>query len=88
MLYLSWCDLNIKGTLLKANDKCPNPKCKCQKQTAFTPKKYQLGGAGFDDKLQKPFMGTETTWSKFIKPSLQIATPLISAAVAAQTRNP
>ena len=39
-------------------------------------------------KLQKIFKGTQTAGNEFIKPGLQIATPLISAAFAAKTKNP
>ena len=27
----AWTDLNSKGNILKLHDKCPNPKCGCQK---------------------------------------------------------
>ena len=43
----AWCDLNSKGIILKLNDKCPNPKCNCQKIITFTPHQYMLGGAIF-----------------------------------------
>ena len=39
------------------------------------------------NKLQKLFEGTQTAWNKFLKPSLKMATPLISAAIAAKTKN-
>ena len=26
-----WTDINGKGNMLKLHDKCPNPKCGCQK---------------------------------------------------------
>ena len=41
-------------------------------------------------KLQgkKTFKGTEKRWKNFIKPGLNIATPIISAGVAAKTKNP
>ena len=38
--------------------------------------------------MEKIFEGSQTAWKKFIKPGLKIATPLISAAVAAKTKNP
>ena len=41
------CDLNKKCTVLKLHDMCHNPKCNYQKQIAFTPKQFQLEGAGF-----------------------------------------
>ena len=47
-----------------------------------------LEGGSIKSKLQKIFTGTKTVWKKFIKPGLKMATPLISAAVAAKTKNP
>ena len=43
----AWCDLNKICTVLKLHDMCHNPKCKCQKQITFSPKQFQLDGAGF-----------------------------------------
>ena len=84
----AWCDLNKNYTVLKLHDMCHNPKCKCQKQITFTPKQFQLEGGSIKSKLQKIFRGTKKAWDSFIKPGLKMATPLISAAVAAKTRNP
>ena len=39
-------------------------------------------------KLQKIFRGIKKVCESFIKPGLKMATPLISAAVAAKTKNP
>ena len=39
-------------------------------------------------KLQKNFRGTKKARVSFIEPGLKTATPLISAAVAAKTKNP
>ena len=83
----AWCDLNKNCTVLKLHDMCHNPKCKCQKQITFTPKQFQLEGGSIKSKLQKIFKGTQTAWNKFIKPVLKMATPLISTAVAAKTKN-
>ena len=82
----AWTDLNSKGNQLKLHDKCP--RCDCQKIVTFTPHQYMLEGGSIKSKLQKIFRGTKTAWDKFIKPGLKIATPLISAAVAAKTKNP
>ena len=82
------CDLNKNCTVLKLHDMCHNPKCKCQKQITFSPNQFQLEGGSIKSKLQKVFKGTQSTWIKFIKPGLKMATPLISAAVAAKTKNP
>ena len=84
----AWCDLNKNCTVLKLHDMCHNPKCKCQKQITFTPKQFKLEGGSIKSKIQKIFKGTQTAWNKFIKPGLKRATPLISAAVAAKTKNP
>ena len=84
----AWCDLNKNCTVLKLHDMCHNPKCKCQKQITFSPNQFQLEGAGFKNTMKKILKGSQTAWNKFIKPGLKIATPLISAAVAAKTKNP
>ena len=81
-------DLNSKGNILKLHDKCPNPKCSCQKIITFTPHQYMLEGGSIKSKLQKIFRGTKKIWDNFFKPGLKMATPLISAAVAAKTKNP
>ena len=47
-----------------------------------------LEGGPNKSKLQKIFRGTQTVWNIFIKPGLKMATPLISAVVAAKTENP
>ena len=84
----AWCDLNSKGDILKLHDKCPNPKRNCQKIITFTPHQYMLECCSLKSKLQKIFRGTKKAWESFIKPGLKMATPLISAAVAAKTKNP
>ena len=84
----AWTDLNSKGTMLKLHDKCPNPKCGCQKIITFTPHQYMLEGGSIKRKLQKIFRGTKKAWDSFIKPGLKMTTPLIAAAVASKTKNP
>ena len=84
----AWCDLNSKGIIIKLHDKCPNSKCNCQKIITFTPHQYMLEGGSTRSKLQKRFKGTKKAWHSFIKPGLKMATPLISVAVAAKTKNP
>ena len=83
-----WCDLNKNCTVLKLHDMCHNPKCVCQKMITFTPNQFQLEGGSINSKLQKIFKGSQTAWNNFFKPGLKMATPLISAAVAAKTKNP
>ena len=85
----AWCNLSSKGIILKLHDKCPNPKCNCQKIITFTPHQYMLEGGSIKSKLEKfSNRGTKKSWDSFIKLSLEMATPLISAAVAAKTKNP
>ena len=84
----AWCDLNKSCTVLKLHDMCHNHKCKCQKQITFSPNQFQLEGGSIKNNLKSIFRGTRTAWDKFIKPGLKMATPLISAAVAAKTKNP
>ena len=84
----AWCDLKSKNDILKLHDKCPNPKCICQKIITFTPHQYMLEGGSNKSKLQKVFRGTKKAWDSFIKPGLKMATPLISAAIAVKTKNP
>ena len=84
----AWCDLNSKGNIMKLHDKCPNPKRNCQNIITSTPHQYMLEGGSIKSKLQKIFSGTKKAWDSLIKPGLKMATPLISAAVAARTKSP
>ena len=68
----AWCDLNSKGDILKLHDKCPNPKCNCQKIVTFTPHQYMQEGGSIESKLQKFFRGTKKAWDSFFKPGLKI----------------
>ena len=83
----AWNDLNSQGNILKLHDKCPNPKCGCQKIITFTPHQYMFEGGSIKSKLQKLFKGTKKSWDRYMKPGLKLASPLISAAVAAKTKN-
>ena len=47
-----------------------------------------LEGGSIKSKLQKNFKRTRKTWGSFIKLGLKMATPLISAAIAAKSKNP
>ena len=47
-----------------------------------------LDGGSIKSKLPKFFKGPKKAWDSFIKPGTEMATPLISAAVAAKTMNP
>ena len=48
-----WTDLNSQGNILKPHDKCPNPKCGCQKIISVTPHQYMLESGAIKSKLQK-----------------------------------
>ena len=84
----AWTDSNSKGNMLKLHDKCPNSKCGCQKIITFTTHQYMLEVGSMKSKPQKIFRRTKKAWDSFIKPGLKKATPLISAAVAAKTKDP
>ena len=84
----AWTDLNSKGNILKLHDKCPNPKCGCQKIITFTPHQYMLEGESIKSKLQKIFKGTQTAWNKFLKLAFNASAPFIGMAVGAKTKNP
>ena len=84
----AWTDLNSQGNILKLHDKCPNPKCGCQKIITCTPHQYMLEGGSIKSKLQKIFKGTQTAWNKFLKPAINASAPFIGMAVSAKTKNP
>ena len=84
----AWTDLNSKGNKLKLHDKCPNPKCGCQKIITFTPHQYMLEGGSIKSKLQKIFRGTQTSGNNFLKPAINATAPFIGMAVSAKTKNP
>ena len=67
---------------------CQNPKCKCQKQITFTPQQFQLEGGSMKSKPQKIFIGTQTAWNKFLKPTINATAPFIGMVVSAKTKNP
>ena len=58
------------------------------KAITFTPRNFQFEGDSIKGKLQKKFEGTQAAWNKYPKPGLKMATPLISAAIAAKTKKP
>ena len=84
----AWSDIITNCTVLKLHEMCHNPKCKCQKQITFSPKQFQLEGAGFKITMKKKIKGSQTAWNKFLKPALNIASPFIGMAVSAKTKNP
>ena len=47
-----------------------------------------MEGGSIKSKLHETFRATQKAWDSFIKPGLRMATPPISAAVAAKTKNP
>ena len=44
-----------KGNTIKLHDKCPNPKCNCQKIIIFTLHQYMLQGGSIKNKTAKNF---------------------------------
>ena len=81
----AWCVSNKDGTGSKFRDKCPNVKRKCQKQVTFTPRQFQLEGAGYKNELQKKFQGKQTTLNKFFRPAVIVAAPFFEMAFGGKT---
>ena len=50
----------------------------------FTPRQFQMDGAGFENTMEKLFKGTEKIWNTFIRPRLKKATPIFSAGFGAK----
>ena len=65
MLNSAWCDLISKGDILKLHDKCPNPKCNCQKIITFTPYQYMLKSGSNKSKMHKTLRGTQLLGKMF-----------------------
>ena len=80
-------DLNSKGNVLQLHDKCPNPKCGCQKIITFTPHQFQPVGAGFKNLTKKIIKGSQTAWNKFLKPTINTLPLVIGMAVGAKSKN-
>ena len=55
MSHQAWCYLNNKGEVLKGHDMCPNSKGTCQKRITFSPRQFQLEGAGFKKNITRIF---------------------------------
>ena len=83
----AWFDLNKNCTVLKIHDMCHIPKCKCQKQITFSPNKFQLEGAGFQNTMKKIFKSSQTAWNKFLKPTIITLAPVIGMAVGSKSKN-
>ena len=58
------------------------------RRQSFLHHQYMPKGGTIKNKLQKIFRGTKKAWDSFFKPGLIMATPLVSTAVAAKTKNP
>ena len=84
----AWFDLNKDCNILKLHDKCPNPKCDCQKFFTFNPNQYMFEGRSKKSKLEKNFRSTDKAWNKFLKPALIMTSPYKGMAVSAKTKNP
>ena len=79
-----WSDLNANGAILKLRDMCSNQKCRYQKQITFTPRQLEMEGGCLKSFMKKVFEGSNTAWSKFLKPAVNAAAPVIGMAVAAK----
>ena len=53
MSKIAWCDLNSKGDNSKLHDHCSYHRCKCQKQSPFTPRQIPLEGASIKNTMEK-----------------------------------
>ena len=58
-----------------------------QMPKASSRKQFQMEGSRFKNSKRKTFKGSQTAWNNLIKPGLQLATSLVSAVVAAKTKN-
>ena len=67
---------------------CHDPKCDCQKQINFTPKRFHFEGGSIKIHLKSIFKGTRTAWNKFLKPALNMASPYFGMEVGAKTKYP
>ena len=54
----------------------------------FTTRQNMFEGGSIKSKLKSNFRATKKAWDSFNKPGLKMATPLISVALAAKTKNP
>ena len=84
----AWCDLNIKGDIIKIQDLCNNPKFKCQKQITFFPRQFQMEGRSIKSELKSIFWPTQAARNKFLKPAFIATAPFIGMAVIEKTKNP
>ena len=48
----AWCDLNTKRDILNLHDIYPSSTWKCQNQFIFTPRQFQLEGAGLESSVK------------------------------------
>ena len=55
----AWCDLNKDCTVLKLQDLCINSNCNCQKHITFSPKQFQMEGAGFENTVKRILRGLQ-----------------------------
>ena len=84
----AWCDLNLKGDLLKIHDLCHNPKCKCQKHTTFILRQFQMERGSIKNQLKWYFWGAKAACNNFSKAAVNVAAPFLGLAVGAKTKNP
>ena len=66
---------------------CHSPRCKCRKQITFSPNQLQLEGTGFKNTMKKLFKESQSAWSKFLRPTINILAPVVGMAVGAKSKN-
>ena len=88
MFNAAWCDFSSKGDILKLHNMCPNPKLERQNQITFTPRQFQMEGAGFKNKVEKIFKETKSARIKVLKHGANVAAPLIRMDFAGKSIKP
>ena len=82
----AWFHLNSKGDIFSFYDPCHKPKCKCQKQTTFSPVHFEVEVACLKNTRNKILQGAEKGWENFPEPGIKIAIPFLSAGLVAKTK--
>ena len=68
----AWCDLKSKVDALKLQDLCYITKCESQKQITFTPRQFQLEGAGFKNTMKKYSKEVKKLGARFLNQQLTV----------------
>ena len=65
-----------------------NQNVKVKNKLLFPPHQFQLEGSGFENTMKKVQKGSQNLWDSFDRPGPKFATPMMSSAFAAKTKNP